>query len=312
VRSRLVLLTLVATAIAPPAAGADSSRPGDVAAALQGDPVYVAPARSGRLDTPARGRIRLLILRKDIGRIHIAVVPAGWAAEAGGVRAFANAIDNELRAKGALMVVADRSVHVVTSHDHATAAATGVQRAFDRGGGLEAKLRHSVEALADVDPGASGDVGQAPPTVTLPKGFPDANRITKDVNDTIRFTVIAVILAALAPFVFVAGWLWWRGRRRRAADAEVFGDDLEAAKAERAALGDDIVDLDVPTSMPNVAPDVRAAYERALDAYDKSELALKKANNQRRLKAAAALIAAGRRDAAIARQGVAPGTTNPV
>jgi hypothetical protein len=299
-------------AVGPVPARADSGRAGDVAAALQSDPVYVAPARSERLGTAAAGRIRLLILRKDIGRIHIAVVPAGWAAESGGVRSFANAVDKELRGRGALLVVADANAHVVTSHDHATDAATGVQRAFDRGGNLEAKLRHSVQALTEVDPGASGDVGAATPTVTLPKGFPDANRITKDVNDTIRFTVIAIILASLAPFVFVGGWLWWRGRRRRADAAEAFGDDLEAAKAARAALGDDIVDLDVPTSMPNVPADVRAAYERALDAYDRSELALKNANNPRRLKAAAALIAGGRRDAAIALEGIAPGSTNPV
>ena len=50
---------------------------------------------------------------------------------------------------------------------------------------------------------------------------------------------------------------------------------------------------------------MRAAYERALDAYEKSEQALKKADNRRRLQVAADLIAAGRRDAATARQAVA-------
>lgn len=299
----------------PAAAGADSGRAGDVAAALQSDPVYVAPARSGRLDSLAAGRIRLLILRKDLGRIHIAVVPRAWAAEAGGVAAFARGIDSELRAKGALLVVADGNAHVITSHDHATAAATGVQRAFDRGGSLEAKLRHSVEALTDVDPGPSGDLGGAgagAPTTSLPEGFPDANKIVKDVNDTIKFTVVLIVLGTLAPFVFIALRLWLRGRRRRAEDAETFADDLAAANEQRAALGDDIVDLDVPTSMPDVAPAARSAYERALDAYDKSDIALKKANNPRRLKAATAMIAAGRRDAATARQVVSPGSTSAV
>ena len=55
---------------------------------------------------------------------------------------------------------------------------------------------------------------------------------------------------------------------------------------------------------------LRAAYDRALDAYEKSELALKKATNRRRLQVAADLIASGRRDAATARQAVsASGTT---
>lgn len=294
-------------------APADSERAGDVAAALQSDPVYVAPARSERLDLGATGRIRLLILRKDIGRVHIAVVPRKWATEAGGVRGFVDAVDRELRGRGALLVVADSDAHVITSHDHATAAATGVQRAFDRGGSLEAKLRHSVQALADADPGPSGDVGGAggAPTTSLPKGFPDADKISKDVNDTIKFTVVAIILATLAPFVFVGGWLWWRGHRRREEAAETFADSLAAANEQRAALGDDIVDLDVPTSMPNVAPVVRAAYERALDAYDKSEQALRKADNARRLKAAGDLIAAGRRDAAQARQAVGPDAVSP-
>ena len=305
---RVVALLLGAIAV-PAGAGeavADSGHAGDVAAALQTDPVYVAPSRSERLDVGATGRIRLAILRKDIGRIHIAVVPGAWASEAGGARALANAVDHELRGRGALLVVADRDAHVVTSHDHATAAATGVQRAFDRGGSLEARLRHAVEALADVDPGPSGDVrnddlGTSTPEVTT---LPDANRIVKDVDDTIKFTVVISLLAVLLPFVIVGVVLWLRARRRREEDAEAFADALAAAKDERAALGDDIVDLDTPTSMPHVPAEVRAAYDRALDAYEKSEQALARANSRRRLQAATDLIAAGRRDAATARAAV--------
>ena len=314
-RSHVIAAVAVALAM-PGIARADTERAGDVAAALRSDPVYVAPARAARLDTAAAGRIRLTILRKDIGRVHIAVVPGSWAAEAGGVRALANAVDRELRGRGALLIVADGNAFVVTSHKHATAAATAVQRAYDRGGSLEAKLRHSVSGLADVDPGPSGDVGDrnddlgvAEPEI---QRTPDANRISKDVNDTIRFTVVAIVLALLAPFVVGGLWLWLRGRRRREAAAEDLSDALAAANNERAKLGDDIVDLDAPTSTPSVAPEVRAAYERALDAYERSELALKNADNPRRLEAVAAMIAAGRRDAATARQGASAGGANPL
>src|SRR3954447_11695005 len=188
--------------MAPAVARADSGHAGDVAAALQSDPVYVAPSRSERLDGGAAGRrrpanlsyvmpsIHIAILCETSGRLHIAVVPLAWASEAGGARAFANAVDQELRGKGALLVVADGAAHVVTSHDHATAAATGVPRAFDRGGTLEARLRQAVGALADVDPGRSGDVrgddlGTATPEI---ERLPDANRIVDDVDDTIKFT----------------------------------------------------------------------------------------------------------------------------
>jgi hypothetical protein len=298
-----VLLGAAAVPAGPGVAVADSGHAGDVAAALQSDPVYVAPSRSERLDLAATGRIRLAILRKDIGRIHIAVVPRAWASESGGVGAFANAVDQELRGQGALLVVADRDAHVVTSHHHETAAATGVQRAFDRGGSLEARLRHSVEALAEVDPGdvRSDDIGTATPEITT---VPDANRIVKDVDNTIKFTVVISLLAVLLPFVIVGVVLWLRSRRRREEDAEAFADALAAAKDERAALGDDIVDLDTPTSMPHVPAEVRAAYDRALDAYEKSEQALARANSRRRLQAATDLLAAGRRDAATARAAV--------
>ena len=227
-----------------------------MAAALQTDPVYVAPARSERLGhrrdgtdppgDPAQGHRPRSTSRSCPDR--------GRPKRAGRAR-LANEVDQELRGRGALLVVADNGVHVITSHDHATAAATGVQRAFDRGGSLEAKLRHSVEALADVDPGrrATSAARSAAPTVTVPGGFPDANRISKDVNDTIRFTVIAIILATLLPFVLVGVVLWLARAARREEDAEAFADALAAgATSERAALGDDIVDLDVPTSMPGV------------------------------------------------------------
>jgi len=304
---RRILVAATAALLAAPAlAGADSEHAADVAAALERGPVYVAPARAEKLPIDAVGRIQLRILRKDIGRIKIAVVPAGWADSSGGAREFANAVDAELGARGALLIFADSAVHVVTSHDHADAAAAGVRRAVGRGGSLEDQLRRSVDALAEADPGPSGDVGPAEEqgTPSRPPGvpsFPDPNKIVDTVNDGLRLTFLIVALAILAPTLLGAWVAWRRAQRNRQEHEEALEDSRAAAEAERVALGDDIVDLDAVTAMPDVAPAARAAYQRALDAYEKSELALARADSRRRLDAAAKLIAGGRVDAAEAR-----------
>lgn len=307
-RAPLIALAAAAMAVAVSAPAWGSGRPAEVAAAIARDPVYVAPVLSSDLPSAGAARVRALIREADPDRIRIAVIPQAWAQQEGGAGPFANAVDAAGTFRGALVVLGVTStnydIHIITSHDHSDEAVSGVDRAFNGGGSLESHLRRSVRALAGVDPGPSGDAGgggsggMVTPTFT----FPDANRIVKDVGDTIRFTVIAIILATLAPFAFI-GWRFWRaGRRRREEDVESFADARAATEQEREALGEDIVDLDVPTSMPDVPADARAAYERALDAYDRTELALKRADSPRRLAAVRDQVRAGRRDAAIARR----------
>jgi hypothetical protein len=302
---------LLALALGAPAtiALADSERPAEVAAALRSEPVFAAPALSDELGVGAVSQLNLEIVHKDIGRVHIAVIPKSWAEGDGGVRSFANDVDQELGSHGALLVVAydhgNTDAHVVTSHDHATEAATGVQRAFDNErGGLAAQLRRSIDALAEVDPGRSGDLDQgdgASPGHTPTIDFPDPNGIVKDVTHTIKFVVIAIILAVLSPFIFLFLRATFRARRNYEDDKEAFGDDLQAVSDERDKLGEDIVDLDTATSMPNVPPSARAAYEKALDAYDTSAIKLKEVDSRRRLEAVKKLIADGRAAAAQAR-----------
>jgi len=304
-RTAAAVALAFAVAVAPAAA---STRPEEVAAALRSAPVYVAPARSGLLDIGAVGRLQVQIAQKDAGRIHIAVIPASWATDEGGVRAFANGVDAELQGHGALLISADDDAFVVTSHVHSTEAATAVQRAFDKGGGgLEGQLRRSIDGLTDVDPGRTADVdaptsnsdSNLPPSSTI--SFPDPNKIVSDVGNTIKFVVIAIILAVLSPFIFFFLRATVRARRTHVEDKEAFSDDLQAVSDERDKLGDDIVDLDTATSMPNVPPAARAAYEKALDAYDSSELKLKEVDSRRRLEAVKKLIADGRAAAAQAR-----------
>src|SRR5262245_61777791 len=63
----LALLLLPSEAVA-----ASTAR--EVAEALRSDPVYVAPGQAGQLTVAQRGRLRLRIVDRDIGRIQIAVV----------------------------------------------------------------------------------------------------------------------------------------------------------------------------------------------------------------------------------------------
>lgn len=302
-RALAVLALVLANAPSPALAG--GTRPADTAAALDRDPVYVAPVRSSRLDASAQGRLRLRIVDKNIGRIKIAVIPGAWAREEGGVRAYANAVDADLRGRGALLVYADGNVHVVTSHRYADDAASGAKRAFSAGGGLENELRRAVDALAEVDPGPSGDArGPEPgsPATSVPGGFPDPDKIVDSIDQGIKATFIVVLAIVVAIFSLVA-FLTLRGlHRAREESEESLEDARAAAEAERVALGEDIVDLDAVTSMPDVAASARSAYERALDAYEKSGLALQRADSGRRLAVAAALIAKGREDAASARR----------
>ena len=308
---RLAFAASLALIVAVPAAGAATGHESEVADAVSQSPVYVAPARADVLGPSAVGRLQLLIVHKDIGRIKIAVVPRAWAQQAGGVGNFASGVDGEMDLRGALIVVADDArhddVHVTTSHVHVDEVVAGVQHAFDGGGTLEQKLARSVRALATADPGPSGDTGtedNTPANATTLPGLPDANHIVGTVGHTIVLTTILIILAVLAPFAFIGGWFVLRARRARAEGREAFSDDLEAARQERAKLGDDIVDLDEATSGADVPAGARTAYEQALDAYDRSEQLLEQCDSPRRLATVKQLVADGRRAAAQAHAAV--------
>ncbi|MCW2990346.1 MAG: hypothetical protein JWM73_940, partial [Solirubrobacterales bacterium] len=270
---RRAILALVVLAALPAPARAGGTGPAETAAALERDPVYVAPARASSFDAGAQGRVRLRIVRKDIGRIKIAVIPRAWTRAEGGLRAYANAVDAELQGRGALLVYADGDAHVITSHRHADEAAGGVQKAFDAGGSLEDELRRSVDALAEVDPGPTGDLdapSNAPVTTPGPPQVDghDPFMIVDTIDHGIRATMILFMAIAVA-VVALAAALILRNVRRAGRESEESLEDAQAsAETEREALGQDIVDLDAATSTPTVPAPARAAYERALDAYE--------------------------------------------
>ena len=100
-----------------PHAGAAGSSAREVAAGLRSDPVYVADSERDQLSVPKQGRLRLRIVREDIGRIQIAVVSARSAERAGGVGGLANAVDQAMPGRrGSLVMTTGSAFHVVTSH----------------------------------------------------------------------------------------------------------------------------------------------------------------------------------------------------
>lgn len=284
---RRVVALLAFFALAAPAAAQN----------LNADPVYVGPGTELSGDEAAKGRLRLRIVDKDIGRIKIAVVKRGPA------RPVAERFDSVLEIRGALLVVAGSDVHVITSYDPPQPAVRAVQQAFDRGGSLEKQLLRSIDGLARVDPGRDADVAQAsdpedPSSGSPTVEFPDVEEVVDDVTGTIKFVFLGVIGFIAAVFVLVVFVFWRRHRAAGEASEEELADARAEIERERGLLGQDIVELD---AMAAFGGDARSAYEQALDCYERSELALARADNRRRIEAARKLVADGRAAAQRAR-----------
>jgi hypothetical protein len=263
-----------------PTAHAAGSSAREVAAGLRGDPVYVADSEREQLAAPERGRLRLRILRKDIGRIQVAVVSPRSAERAGGLGELANAVDQAMPGRrGALVATTGSAFHVVTSHAvvRPTAAALRSAVASHRDDGLAAQLLAAVDGIAEVDPGASADVN-APsidlPAIRIPATQPDD--VADDVGDSFRLGVIIVAAAIAVPFLLGAMALLMAWRRRRAADEDREELARGDARDELIALGEEIQALDLDVEMPGASLAGREEYERALRLYDRANQLLGK------------------------------------
>jgi hypothetical protein len=248
----------------PASAAAATAR--QVAAALRGDPVYVAPAAGGLLDVPERGRLRVRIARLDAGRIQVAVVPESSARRAGGLDGFANAVDQAMPGRrGSLVLTTGTAFHVVTSHGvvDPTLAALRAAVEANREKGLAAQLVAAVDGIAEVDPGTGADLGG--PVPAAPADDP-----LGDVGDSFRLGVLIVAAAIALPFLIGAAALLLFLRRRRAATEDreeiTFGDTRD----ELVALGEEIRSLDLDVDMPGASRRGRDDYERALEFYDRA------------------------------------------
>jgi hypothetical protein len=295
-----------------PAAAAAGSSAREVAAGLRGGPVYVADSEQDQLTVPERGRLRLRILRKDIGRIQIAVVSPRSAERAGGLGELANAVDQAMpERRGALVATTGAAFHVVTSHPVVRPTAAALRSAVEanRDEDLAAQLMAAVDGIAEVDPGADADVN-APsidlPAIRIPTTQPDD--VADDVGDSFRLGVIIVAAAIAVPFLLGAMALVMALRRRRAAAEDREELDRGDARDELVALGEAIQALDLDVEMPDASAQGREEYERALRLYDRANQLLGKNDpSEVELYEARRSLEEGRARIAAARDALTPG-----
>jgi hypothetical protein len=286
-----------------------SSTVREVAAALRVDPVYVADSESRQLTVLQRGRVRLRIVRRDLGRIQIAVVSPQSAETAGGLGELANAVDQAMPGRrGALVLTTGSAFHVVTSHGVVGPTAAALRSAVEsnRRRGLDAQLLAAVDGIAEVDPGADADANA--PAPSPPTGTPEPDNTVDDVGDSFRLGVLIVAAAIALPFLLgaIALLLTWRRRREAAEDREQLerGD----ARDELVALGEEIQALDLDVEMPNASPRGRDEYERALKLYDRAnQLLAQKDPSEVELYEARRSLEEGRSRIAEAREALAAG-----
>ena len=294
-----MVAALVAALLAVLAAPAGASEYTDeVAREVERQIVYVDPKAKPKLSTAETGRIRLRITQKALGRVKVAVVPASRAEDEGGASGIAGAIARDLEFRGALMVVAGRNVHVLTTHPESSQAIATVDEAFKKYEGDRAdQIVRSVDGLAAIDPGPSADTGGPPGAPAGTDDFNDqADGIFETVEDAIRTTTL--IIAAFFIIPILAGIIWIvlrvrRNRKEAEGDVDFAQEKLRGSLIE---LGDEIRALEVDTSMPGANALALSDYEAAVQQYDKANFALSKSEqNPRYVGEAKAAIAEGHR-----------------
>jgi hypothetical protein len=290
VRIRVLLIAAALGLTAPGAAVA--ATPEQVARALQRDPVYVEPGAKPTISKLEAGRIRIRIVQRDIGRIKVAVVKQATAAASGSSAGFANAVDHTLHVRGTLVVSAGTSIHMVTSYSDVDRAVTALRQAVNdkEGDGLGPQLLEGVTRLAAADPGASADGGGEGGGIV----DPDVGKQTDKVLGAVKLAVLLVAGAIALPFLLGALWIGLRMRRRRRDERDSLAQDRNDARDQLVALGDRITELDLDESMPDADPQGRAAYERAVEAYQRADEAMGGPPTRTRLSRAAAALAQGR------------------
>jgi hypothetical protein len=279
----------------------------EVADALTTDPVYVAPAQASRFTVPERGRVRVRIAREDAGRIQIVLISPESARRAGGVDAFANAVDQAMdRRRGSLVVTTGSAFHVITSHRVVNPTAAALRSAVESNEGkrLVVQLLAAVDGIAAVDPGPGADLN-APAPSSGPPAADEGGEFLGDVSDSVRLALLIVAGAIALPFLLFALFyvLRWRRRRAAAQDREelAVGDTREAL----AAMAQEISDLDLDTEMPGASARGREDYTRAIELYDRANRLLTGQVSDAELEEAGRAIAQGRAHLATAREELA-------
>ncbi|HVE68437.1 MAG TPA: hypothetical protein VNB64_07640 [Solirubrobacteraceae bacterium] len=302
----ILLLATSASAVTAPAAHAQTDDPGAIAAALRSDPVHADPRARPTLSPAEAGRVRLAILEHDIGRIKIAIVRPQAAASAGGVKGLADAIDQQLRAAGTLLVIAGENAWVTTSYDRPQAAVVAVRRAFAGDAPLADQLVRAVEGIARIDPGPSGDLERTVPVVS-----PEIDDAAEGFLNTIK--LIFWVVGAVIALPFLVGALLivravWRSVR---ASKESVGDERSDVEDSLVQLGERIRELDAQAGIFENDSVGQSAYEGALDAYERAGRLLPDADSARRVARVKAAIAEGQRHVTTAKDRVDAATGAP-
>ena len=300
-----------AAALAAIAAGpAEASKYSEsLAENVEREVVYVDRRARPKVSTSEAGDIRLRIVKKDPGRIKVAVVPQADAEDEGGASGLAAAMARDMNLRGALLVVAGDSIHVLTTHPAADQTAAAVREAFERNEGDRAKqILRSVDGIAAVDPGPAADSGGTPGG-----GFgaidDETDGIFDAVDDAIRTTTIIIAAFFIIPLLALFIWIALRVRSHRKERAGDLDFAQEGLRNQLIELGDDIRAIEVDASMPGANALALADYEAAVQQYDRANFALQRSEqNPRYVGEAKSALAEGKRrisDAKV-RLGVTP------
>jgi hypothetical protein len=207
------------------------------------------------------------------------VVPAAAADRVGGIRSFANAVDQAMpERRGALVATTGQDFQVVTSYNDVEPTLGALRHAIStyEHEGLGRQLLAGVDGIADVDPGQRGDIngppsGGATEVPSQPVPAAGSSGGGSDVGATIAIVIGALVLI---PLLGVAIWALLRWRARRKSSSEMEELDLGSTRDELLALGQDIEGLDIDTQMPNASEAGVREYQRALMLYDRANRAL--------------------------------------
>jgi hypothetical protein len=152
---------------------------------------------------------------------------------------------------------------------------------------------------ARVDPGSEGEEGQGQPGADPAS---DVDDFFDDIIDTFKLGVLIIAIAIALPFILFVVILIARMRQRRARGREVREAGERSADEELVALGDEIRELDLDTSMPNASRGALTEYEQAIRYYDQANELLAGDPTEYRVEQARAAMAAGRRHLAATRE----------
>jgi hypothetical protein len=292
---------------------AAQSYPEQLAKRVESEVVHVEKGATPKISAAAAGRIRLRILRKDNGRIKIGVVMARHAAEYGGATGLTHAVARHGEFRGALMIVAENSIYVVTSHGRPDVTANAVREAFEQHKDDRPRaILAAVDGIAATDPGPSADLDrpQTPATGGDVPGFDDAEGIF----DAIRIGTIVVMGAIALPFILFAIWLALRFRRQAKRGRVMEEDQRQNVANQLIVLGDRIRALDLDAQMPGVTSSMLADYEAAIAQYDRANDLLSRSEDvPHRVAEAGTAVSEGLRRIEMARQrlGHAPVSPEP-